>query len=164
MTTEVDETEVKDAATDAEVSAEAGEADADSDDDSEGKVLEAIPASVDMSLIDKVGELQVEIAELKADNTKVTQELALSAVNEGSLVRIAIATANRMQVPLGGLPLKAGDLSTDALIGMHNKITATFDQRFRPGAKAESMTGDDATPASVSNPALDAAAARLVVK
>ena len=162
MTAEIDESEVTDAGAEAEVSAEAGE---ESDPkEVESQVSEAIPASVDMSLIDKVGELQVEIAELKADNTKVTQELALSAVNEGSLVRIAIATANRMQVPLGGLPLKAGDLSTDALIGMHNKITATFDQRFRPGAKAESMTGDDATPASVSNPALDAAAARLVAK
>ena len=116
---------------------------------------------MDMGLLDKIGELQVTVAELKADKTASERALAAAEANVSSLVSIGVTATNRMQVALGGPAMRLNDVSAETLIETHSKVLGSFNQRFRAGAKAESMTDEsEETQSSV----MSDAASRLVLR
>jgi signal peptide peptidase SppA len=123
-------------------------------------------ADIVSNLLDRNAALTDQLATLKAELGTAKTALSSAQSTENALCKIAIQAINRMQVSLGGVPMKIGDTDTSIVLDMYNRTHSTFNQRFKVGASAEVPQNDDLSggrPAAEENSSMAAAATRLTV-
>lgn len=148
-------------AEDTEVSSDGEGGDAADDDD--GDSAPAVSADLMDKMFNKVSDLTVETANLKADNAKLERERDEAVSTESALCQIAVQAINKMQVSLGGVPMKLADSGASVILEQYNRTYTQFNQKFKVGAAAEVPNEDDfnVDAGGKSNAAVEAAVTRL---
>lgn len=171
MTIEVDDVPAADVSADAgsEGNLESGEPAADAgSDEGAGKVTSASDESgMVNTLFNKVGTLTEELAISKANLVGVTAKLETAESTEDSLKKMVAISINKMQVAMGGAPLKLNDVEASVIIEQHNRTHSAFNQKYKVGASAHVPESDDFeanTKNSGTNSVVEAAQARLTDK
>lgn len=171
MLEEVSEEEGKDVTVEAETSAGEPEADAKAE-----KVEAAAPATSEgtapqsdhSALIDKlfakVSDLTTEVATLTAKLALSEQACQAYQSTEKSLSKIAVQAINRMQVALGGVPMRLDTSDAATILEQYNRVYSAFNDKYKVGAQAEVATEQDIGTGQVeqaSNSTVDSAVHRL---
>ena len=93
--------------------------------------------------------LQVQLAEAVSAKTKME-------VSHEKLVKIAVASIQRMQVAIGGSPVKMEGMDASVVVDQYHQVLSQFNSKFKVGASAEvpgnSNTGPVAAASTASSP------------
>lgn len=147
----VEEVEAEVAAeTEAEVAAEEGEQAEVTEEGGEEAADPAVAAGGNEeqgALVDKmfakISDLTVEVANLKSQLSVAEQQRDDAKSTEAAFTEIAVRSIQKMQVSLGGVPMKMGDASPAVVLEQYNRTNTQFNQRFKVGAAAAVPEGDD---------------------
>lgn len=134
----------------AAVAAEEGEQAAAGEEGGEEAAAPAVAAaetSDQGALVDKmfakISDLTVDVANLTTKLTVAEQQRDEAKSTEAAFTEVAVRAIQKMQVSLGGVPMKMGDASPAVVLEQYNRTNTQFNQRFKVGAAAAVPEGDD---------------------
>lgn len=97
-----------------------------------------------------VAELLKEVREANSSLAKLQVQLAESQsatmkmqASHDKLVKIAVAATQRMQVALGGSPMKMDGLDASVVVDQYHQVLSQFNSKFKVGAVAEVPGSED---------------------
>ena len=115
--------------------------------ETESEAEESTPVAAEESslapLINKLGDLQTELAQAKVDLNQATKQIETLQSTEAGLKEIAATAINRMQIAIGASASDLSALDSSTLLAQYAKTSSEFHERFPVGAKAEVKTESD---------------------
>ena len=146
MTTEVEEVPAGDADANSEGNDEGGEPNVEAETTSEDEGgTPSVKSESDMvnTLFTKVGTLTEELAIANAKLSTAAADLVKAKSTEDTLKGMVSISINKMQVALGGTPLKLSDVDASVVIEQHNRTHSAFNQKYKVGASANVPESED---------------------
>lgn len=159
--TEEADTSVEEGAESEEDQAEAEEADDSEDPAPAAASSNGLDPKLADTMFNKISDLTTELATVKAELATANAAMTEAKAAEEALVNIAIASAQKMEVSLGGSPSKLTGMATAVVLDHYNRVHTQFCQRFKVGATAQVPEDADFDGASEGNTTLGAAIHRL---
>jgi len=160
------DTSVADASTDATVEDETtggaekdmgtednNDAGGDSESGAEAEVSTA--STVDNGVVDllksQLADANSQVADLRVENGTLKKDNDSLRVDHEPLKAIAIEATHKMQIALGGSATDMSHIGASAVVGQYKSVQASFAERFKVGASAESENQEDAEVAPAVN-------------
>lgn len=152
-------------ASEAEEGAAEGEGEAETEASNTGAHAANIDSSSSDKMFDKIMSLTEALALTKAELSITKNSLESARSTETSLVAVAVHAIRKMQVSLGGTPMKLADVDAATVLAQYERTQTQFNQRFKVGPSAKVPEGDDfeanASGKDAGNSVLDSAVHRL---